>query len=132
MMCSSLILNAILQDSRYLGKGSSDGFFGGYRYFECQDDCGLFVSLDKLAAKPPHQVSSTPVKFKIDDHMVVYNKDNVSDSTQAGHAASSVGNRECAYISMCTMVSLTYFQVSFVFYYSYKSPNGGANRPVYT
>ncbi len=45
-----------LQDSRFIGKGRTDGFFGGYRYFECDQDCAVFVSLDKLAAKPPHQV----------------------------------------------------------------------------
>ncbi len=91
-----------LQDSRYLGKGSSDGFYGGYSYFECDQDCGLFVSLDKLAAKPPRQVphvsipqqpkSSTlpganphiqgscadkPPVFKINDRVVVYNRKNV-------------------------------------------------------
>ncbi|XP_064393270.1 uncharacterized protein LOC135340804 isoform X2 [Halichondria panicea] len=90
-----------ITDSRYLGKGSSDGFFGRYRYFDCDQDYGLFASLDKLAAKPPHQVphgstrqqlkSSSPSgvnssthgsptdklptrMFKINDRVVVYNK----------------------------------------------------------
>ncbi|XP_064393273.1 ubiquitin carboxyl-terminal hydrolase CYLD-like isoform X2 [Halichondria panicea] len=95
------ITTTCLQDSRYLGKGSSDGFFGGCKYFDCDQDCGLFVSLDKLAAKPPHQVphgstrqqlkSSSPSgvnssthgspidkppthMFKINDRVVVYNR----------------------------------------------------------
>ncbi len=45
-----------IQDPRYLERGSSDGFFGGYKYFKCDKDCAVFVSLDKLAANPPHQV----------------------------------------------------------------------------
>ncbi len=60
MICSSLYTSH-LQDSRYLGKGNSDGVFGGYNYFECDQDCGLFVSLDKLAAKPPHQVPHSAI-----------------------------------------------------------------------
>ena len=95
----------ILQDLRYLVKGNSDGVFEGYSYFECEKDSGLFVSLDKLATKPPHQVphsaippqqpkSSTlpraplpaptqgssadkPPVFKINDRVVIYNRKNV-------------------------------------------------------
>ena len=47
---SSFIL--CMQDVRYYGRGSTDGFFQTYRYFQCEKDCGLFVSLDKLSSKP--------------------------------------------------------------------------------
>ncbi len=86
-----------IQDSRYLKRGSSDGFFGGYKYFKCDKDCAVFVSLDKIAAKLPHQVphcaipqqprgfalprassvdKPLPPHFKINDRVVVYNKKN--------------------------------------------------------
>ena len=45
----------LMQDSRFLGRGSSNGSFKGHKYFECGTNCGLFVSLDKLAPKAPSQ-----------------------------------------------------------------------------
>ena len=40
------------QSANYLGRGCTDGFFQGQRYFTCGKDCGLFVALDKLSPKP--------------------------------------------------------------------------------
>ena len=48
---------SLLQDPRYRGLGSTNGFFQtlSYQYFQCEKDCGLFVSLDKLSSKPNPQ-----------------------------------------------------------------------------
>ena len=48
-----LLCIMFIQDYRYLERGSTDGVFGGYRYFQCDENCGLFVSLEKLAPEPP-------------------------------------------------------------------------------
>jgi len=37
------------QDEQYRGCGTTDGTFHNKRYFVCDDKCGLFVALDKLA-----------------------------------------------------------------------------------
>ncbi len=37
------------QDKKFRGRGSTDGTYRGHRYFMCADDCGLFVSLDRLS-----------------------------------------------------------------------------------
>ena len=44
------------QDPQYRGKGTTDGTFRDQRYFHCEDNCGLFVALDKLS--PDSQGSS--------------------------------------------------------------------------
>ncbi|XP_064385808.1 ubiquitin carboxyl-terminal hydrolase CYLD-like isoform X3 [Halichondria panicea] len=53
-----------ITDSRHLKKGNSNGLFRRYRYFKCDRNCAVFVSLDKLAAKPPHQEPETTHLFK--------------------------------------------------------------------
>ena len=40
------------QDPQYRGKGTTDGTFRDQRYFHCEDNCGLFVALDKLSPDP--------------------------------------------------------------------------------
>ena len=37
------------QDEQCRGNGTTDGMFHGLRYFQCEDNCGLFVGLDKLS-----------------------------------------------------------------------------------
>ena len=37
------------QDEQCRGNGTTDGTFQGTRYFLCEDNCGLFVGLDKLS-----------------------------------------------------------------------------------
>ena len=44
------------QDEQFRGNGSTDGTFHGLRHFQCEDNCGLFVGLDKLS--PDRQDSS--------------------------------------------------------------------------
>ena len=36
------------QDPDYRGRGTSDGVFQNHSYFTCNNNCGLFVSLEKL------------------------------------------------------------------------------------
>ena len=48
-----ILYTMFIQDSHYLGRGSTDGVFGGYRYFRCDENCGLFVSLENLAPELP-------------------------------------------------------------------------------
>lgn len=43
-----------------MGWGSSDGTFQNERYFHCKDNCGMFVSLEKLSRYPPLQTLSEP------------------------------------------------------------------------
>ena len=31
-----------------IGQGTTDGTFGGHRYFDCPQDCGVFVAVDKI------------------------------------------------------------------------------------
>ena len=38
-----------IQDPAYRYHGSSNGFFGGQQFFTCKENCGLFVSLDRLS-----------------------------------------------------------------------------------
>ena len=35
-------------DSQFRGKGTSDGTFKKQRYFECEEECGLFVNIQKI------------------------------------------------------------------------------------
>ena len=53
---NTLILYFTTQDPQYRGKGTTDGTFRDQRYFHCEDNCGLFVALDKLS--PDAQGSS--------------------------------------------------------------------------
>ena len=43
----------------YLGRGTTDGTFQDHRFFLCKDNCGLFVSLEKLS---PDREGSTLTK----------------------------------------------------------------------
>lgn len=43
------VLCVHMQDEQYRGCGTTDGTFHNQRYFVCDDKCGLFVALDKLA-----------------------------------------------------------------------------------
>ena len=38
------------QDKNTRGFGTTDGTFQRRKYFDCKDNCGLFVSLDKISA----------------------------------------------------------------------------------
>ena len=40
------------QDPKYRSKGTSDGVFQNRPYFICDNNCGLFVSLEKLWFEP--------------------------------------------------------------------------------
>lgn len=44
-----MIYSSILQEHK--GYGTSNGEFRKQRYFNCPDDCGVFVSLDKLTLR---------------------------------------------------------------------------------
>ena len=61
-----------IQDSHYRGRGNTDGVFGEYRYFQCEKDCVLFVSLEKLAPELPssygarHSVAQKPRNPPVD------------------------------------------------------------------
>lgn len=50
-----------MQDERYRGHGTTDGTFHKKRYFVCDDKCGLFVALDKLAMDPEGNTLEKPV-----------------------------------------------------------------------
>ena len=45
-----------IQDPDHHGKGTSDGVFQNHPYFTCQNDCALFVSLEKLWSFEPKSV----------------------------------------------------------------------------
>ena len=89
-----------VQDKAYFGYGTTDGVFQDDRYFHCDPDCGLFVSLKKLSRYPPVDTLSQPppsvphhsqqphsitrdrekpvdslkYRYKIGDRVVVFNK----------------------------------------------------------
>ena len=46
------ISNYSIQDQQYRGLDYTDGTFCDVRYFNCEDECGLFVALDKLSIDP--------------------------------------------------------------------------------
>jgi ubiquitin thioesterase CYLD len=39
-------------EGRYRGKGSTNGYFRDKNYFKCEEDCGLFVGLDRVHQIP--------------------------------------------------------------------------------
>lgn len=43
----------LIQDPDHRGKGTSNGVFQNHHYFTCKNDCGLFISLDKLSPHDP-------------------------------------------------------------------------------
>ncbi|XP_020907800.1 uncharacterized protein LOC110245844 [Exaiptasia diaphana] len=50
-----------------IGHGTTDGTFRNQRFFECQQDCGVFVSMDKIRPVPessrsPRRDASSPQK----------------------------------------------------------------------
>ena len=49
-------MNHFTQDPDHRGKGTSDGVFQNEKYFSCLNDCGLFVSLEKLWGVEPKSV----------------------------------------------------------------------------
>ena len=40
------------KDPQYRGQGSTYGVYRGIEYFQCDPNCGLFVSLERLSAEP--------------------------------------------------------------------------------
>ncbi len=69
-----------LQDDAHRGLGTSDGIFGGDRYFVCEDNDGLFVSLDKISPDPfptsskSYAFATDSCQFKMDERVMVFNK----------------------------------------------------------
>ena len=57
------------QDIEHRGKGSSDGYFQGYQYFDCEQNCGMFVSLETIRhGVPQSQTQHIPVNKASDTH----------------------------------------------------------------
>jgi len=44
-------------DPEFEGRGTSDGVFKKHKYFECKEDCAVFVSIDKLEELQPPLLS---------------------------------------------------------------------------
>ena len=44
-----------MQEEQYRHHGSSNGFFGGEQFFKCDENCALFVPLDRLTPIEPMQ-----------------------------------------------------------------------------
>ena len=55
-----LLLLLIIKEEQYRHQGSSNGYFGGEQYFECEENCALFVSLDRLSPMEPVQQDPLP------------------------------------------------------------------------
>ena len=49
-----------MQDKQDRGCGTTDGTYRNERYFVCDDKCGLFVALDKLAMDPEGNILEKP------------------------------------------------------------------------
>ena len=95
------------QDEQCRGNGTTDGTFQGMRYFICEDNCGLFVGLDKLSpdrhgsslvneprgAKSYAKVASHGPQQRVQSHQL----DNTppADNTRSrSHVVSRTGGKE--------------------------------------
>ena len=61
------------------GEGTSDGTFNGFDYFECDPNCAVFVSMDKLAkftfVKSQLFLPQDDKPIRLGDEVKVFDKD---------------------------------------------------------
>ena len=86
------------------GRGTTDGLFRGKRYFQCDPECGIFVSLEKLRlCETTEEGMLTKVKNKIIESISSLispeqpDQENSSEE-QKNTAGHQVGDRVWVYV----------------------------------
>ena len=79
LKCKSIVF--ILQDEDCRGLGTTDGFIEGFQCFKCEENCGMFVAMDKLA-KP--QCDFLLVRQQSDDNAPIKKGDRVATCDDHG------------------------------------------------
>lgn len=58
-MCTTCLRRSLVSFQEGRGRGTSNGIFRSWRYFTCDSDCAVFVSLEKLRLYDKKEVNSS-------------------------------------------------------------------------